>query len=123
MRWFRINRQWGGRLALFALALQLVLSFGHIHAEDLGLAAPAAITHAQSGTAGGGAPSPHDRGDTHDVCAICATLNLTATSLVPLVAALALPAAHDWVWSAAIAAPPARFDLARSFQARAPPLA
>ena len=37
----RIGRKWGGCLALFALALQLILSFGHVHTEDLGLAAPA----------------------------------------------------------------------------------
>jgi hypothetical protein len=31
MGWFRTNRIWAGRLALLALALQLVLSFGHHH--------------------------------------------------------------------------------------------
>ncbi len=123
MRWVRDHLCWGSRLALFALALQLVLSFGHIHAEDLGLAAPAALTYAQSGAADGGAPSPQDPGHAHDVCAICAALNLTATSFIPVVAVLVLPVAQAWVWSPAIAAAPAQFDLARSFQARAPPLA
>ena len=35
MRWFWANRIFGGRLALFALAVQLALSFGHIHREDI----------------------------------------------------------------------------------------
>ena len=35
MRWVRTNRRWGTWLALAAMALQLVLSFGHIHLEKL----------------------------------------------------------------------------------------
>jgi len=31
MKWFRSNIKHGSRLALFALALQLALSFGHFH--------------------------------------------------------------------------------------------
>ena len=31
MKWFRRNIKTGSRLALFALALQFVLSFGHFH--------------------------------------------------------------------------------------------
>ena len=35
MRWFRAYRKFGGRLALFALALQFYLSFAHIHPDDI----------------------------------------------------------------------------------------
>jgi len=35
MRWFRANRLFGGCLALFALAIQLAVSFAHIHPQDL----------------------------------------------------------------------------------------
>ena len=35
MRWFRANKTFGSRLALFALAVQFVLAFGHIHHEDI----------------------------------------------------------------------------------------
>ncbi|HZP76725.1 MAG TPA: hypothetical protein VFB45_11320 [Pseudolabrys sp.] len=121
MRWIRRNRQWGGRLALFALALQLILSFGHVHAEDLGLAAPAAVSQAQGASGGNSTPS-HSR-DAHDICAICVTLNLTAASSLPTVAALVLPVAREWDWPADIAATRAAFDLTASFQARAPPRA
>ena len=31
MKWFRSNIKHGSRLALFALAIQFVLSFGHFH--------------------------------------------------------------------------------------------
>ena len=37
MHWFRSRMRSCGRLALFALALQMVLSFGHMHRDDLGL--------------------------------------------------------------------------------------
>ena len=37
MNWFR-SRQTGSRLALFALAIQFVLSFGHFHACRAGRA-------------------------------------------------------------------------------------
>ncbi len=35
MRWFRAYGTFGGRLALFALALQFYLSFAHIHPDDI----------------------------------------------------------------------------------------
>jgi hypothetical protein len=117
-----MNRQWCGRLALFALALQLVLSFGHIHADDLGLAAPAEATssHTQSANGDGTLP-PQDRDDAHDVCAICVTLSLSATSLLPVVASLTVPVTYEWQWPAAIQSAQVVFDLKSYYQARAPP--
>jgi hypothetical protein len=35
MRWFRLHARLGSWLALSALALQLALSFGHIHRKDV----------------------------------------------------------------------------------------
>src|SRR5262245_62321691 len=34
MSWFRTRARWGSWLALFALALQLTLSFAHVHLGD-----------------------------------------------------------------------------------------
>ena len=45
MRWFRSNIRVGSRLALFALAVQFLLSFGHFHA---GSAQPAFVGASQS---------------------------------------------------------------------------
>ena len=42
MNWFRKHVKTGSRLALFALAIQFALSFGHFHGE-VARAAPAAI--------------------------------------------------------------------------------
>jgi len=117
-----MNRQLGARLALFALALQLVLSFGHIHAGDLGIAAPANPTSIAHNPANDdGPPPPQDRGDRHDVCAICVTLSLTSTSLLPIVAPLVLPVAYGWEWPADIQTAQVSFDLEFYYRARAPP--
>ena len=35
MHWFRSRSRLGSGLALFSLALQLALSFGHIHLKDI----------------------------------------------------------------------------------------
>src|ERR1700693_3120653 len=86
MRWFRANRMVGGRLALFALALQLVLSFGHIHPEDLfgsakggALSVSTVLPTAAEATALSADQASH-QGD--DYCAICATMALLNTSCV-----------------------------------------
>src|ERR1700692_4558421 len=122
MGWMRGSIRFGSSLALFALALQLTLSFGHIHAEDF---APAFDIHATMDVDhDGGNPAEHDHhGPGHDDCAICATTALLATLVIPPPPALDLPATYsfafldeaivrDWIGAAP-----------RLFQARAPPLA
>ena len=85
MHWIRKNSRFGSWAAVFALALQLALSFGHIHAED--------FQDRWSATAWSSQPNPNspdndDRGPGHDFCAICAALNLTSSSVLPAVAVL-----------------------------------
>jgi hypothetical protein len=48
MKWFRSNIRRGSRLALFALAIQVLLSFGHFHASSA-QAAPALMDANQPG--------------------------------------------------------------------------
>jgi hypothetical protein len=85
MRWFRTNKRFGGRLALFALAVQIALSFAHIHPDDIyGAAtvasdAPIALPAAdQVGTLS----TDHRSGHVGDYCEICATISLLSTSFV-----------------------------------------
>ena len=49
MKWFRLNIRLGSRLALFALAIQCLLSFGHFHGGGGAQAAPALADAKQSG--------------------------------------------------------------------------
>ena len=80
MHWIRNHCRLGAWAALFALTIQLVLSFGHIHLENL--QAPSAVAAAQSQP---GTPNDGDGTAHHDVCAICAVISLTASSVVPVV--------------------------------------
>lgn len=91
MNWFRQRVRLGSRLALFALAVQFALSFGHFHAE-IARAAPAVI---QAGLTDAVAQptSDHDK-DPHSAdCAICAVLSLANNFLSATPPHLDLPQA------------------------------
>ncbi|HLN11515.1 MAG TPA: DUF2946 family protein [Xanthobacteraceae bacterium] len=99
MRWFRANRRSCGWLALFALAVQIGLSFGHLHADDDGHRIVGPIVAALSGgnvpTDAGPVPRPADHephGLADDTCAICAVMALASSLVLPEAPALALPA-------------------------------
>jgi len=119
MRWFRTNRQFGGRLALIALALQLVLTFGHVHAPTAALAT-AVQTSQPNGPA---SQDPRHNGLADTDCPTCALIQLSAISAPSVAPELPLPVEIGFLTLqpraelVAATAPPA------SFQARAPPAA
>jgi hypothetical protein len=128
MRWIRANKAIGGRLALFALALQFYLSFGHIHPEDI--YGPADVTLSGNKIIALPAtefvrPSPSGIASDDDggLCAICATMYLLSTSFVPEAPLLPVPPSSrvairfDRIDAVFIA--PQR----SAFQSRAPPAA
>ena len=104
MKWLRSNIKHGSRLALFALALQLALSFGHVHG---GTAQAAPVI--QSGSADSlsaadtaGEDARQQPGSNHDsdqqqgdVCAICAVLALANAMLFATPPLLLLPQAIE----------------------------
>ena len=106
MSWFRSNIKFGSRVALFALAIQFVLSFGHFHAiatnaaaeiqsglSDVADAASAAALGASS-DAQKPEPSNHDSDQQRaDACAICAVISLAHTVLFATPPLLLLPQA------------------------------
>lgn len=119
----RSKMRFGGWLALFALGLQLTLSFGHIHAEDSAAAKTSDNTAvAQNQSTPQNAPDgDHDRNHGGDVCAICAFMHMAGTSLLPGAPSVAVPAD---IISAVLVAPeltPLPPAARQSFQARAPP--
>jgi hypothetical protein len=119
MIWVRGNRRIGAWLGLLALALQLILSFGHIHFADIAI--PQAAAAAASPAPNPGTPANRHNG-THDICAICVALDLTASSVVPTAASLVFPFVPARAWlpdveAALISSEPHLF-----FQARAPPV-
>ena len=117
MRWFRTNRQSGVRLALIALALQLVLTFGHVHVLSAALAS-AAEKSQSSGTA----PQEPKRNGLADFdCPTCALIQLSAISPPSAAPELPLPVAIDFVTLRPRTAVAAATAPQASFQARAPP--
>ena len=125
MRRLRSIRRLGAGLGLFALLLQLALSFGHIHPEDLLGASAAAVAGEVVGKAlpAGTEPDRHPPGAPHDDCPICAVMHLAGTIVLPEPPVLALPAqftpavfpADDFAAIVIPRRPP--------FQTRAPPIA
>jgi hypothetical protein len=128
MGWFRSRSKWGSCLALFALALQLVLSFGHVHFdhEDAPSSGHAALrgVHASAATtaaddhAGKETPALPD-----DCCPICTLIHLAGTLVAAKPPSLPLPLALARLQIE----PVVEFDLTSSqrapFGARAPPVA
>jgi hypothetical protein len=126
MGWVHCRKRYGALLALAALALQITLSFGHVHLDGVGRAAPhAAIagTHkvalAQSAPQ---MPTQNPSGD-DDYCAICASIFLVSSSFVSEPPELPIPVGfvrikHSFSVARGVTVP-RRF----AFRSRAPPAA
>jgi hypothetical protein len=89
MTWAETRRSLSGWLALAALALQLAVSFGHMHPEDFVHGRPGTVIATQGGS---GAGEPGDNDHEHLDCAICATMDIAGTLLLPVPPVIALPA-------------------------------
>lgn len=122
---FRYHGRVGSWLALAALALQIAVSFGHVHLEGIARSDPAPFASATGGRNSQSvlAHQPGTTGDEDDYCPICASIYLTANSFVPAAPLLPLPSLSDAVEHFSRNAPV--FDVLRrlAFQSRAPPLA
>jgi hypothetical protein len=125
MGWFRYNIRKVARLALFALVFQLAVSFGHMHADDLGLPPPAAtgqtalafqIRSSQT------TPTNQDQQPaSDDYCPICASMALLATGMPALPPVFVPPAVIHRGWPSVLSTQIFSPQAAHSFQARAPP--
>jgi hypothetical protein len=118
----RCKLLFGCYLAFAGLALQLILSFGHVHLEGIragSLAAAAAF----KGPASQPSPAQHPANDADDYCAICATIHLAASSFLPDAPQLPVPFVSQAVELSShvgfVFVAPQR----TAFQSRAPPLA
>lgn len=110
-----------GWLALLALALQLVVSFGHHH-DHAGHERTAASSAQCVAATGDACAAPADTDDDKDGCAICWAMALVAATVLPfvigwLIATLrldtvGLPSSDTHV----------SFGIAAAFRARGPPV-
>jgi hypothetical protein len=137
MKWFRKHLKHGSRLALFALAIQFALSFGHFHGT-IAQAAPAiatSLTQVDPGYAGSLAtpntanqaaqkqqPTTPDSDNSADACAICAVISLAGNVLFSTPPLLQLPQAVELLHLTVDAEFVHLNALHPAFQSRAPPV-
>jgi len=127
LRWFRTKKRFGTCWALFALALQFALSFGHAHLIQIAepLAASPQFTdldHAPSATVSGSPAVPMTpAGLALNYCEICAAASLAGNGVPAAPPQMCVPVCTGqirfWLQVDAVIAVLAH----RSFQARAPP--
>ena len=147
MRWFRSNVRLGSRLALFALAIQFVLSFGHFHVHGGSAQASALPDGEQPGhhhsigfaavhvdaldrtlapsASGPARPKPSDRGPASppaDHCAICTLMALANVMVVATPPCLLAPQMVAFSYLAADAGFVDPNSAHIAFQPRAPPV-
>jgi hypothetical protein len=124
MRWIRSNVRLGAWCALFALALQLALSFGHVHVEGgTAAAAQSALAASVPDSDAANPPSnPEPNRQASDFCAICALIHLAGTVTPATASVFETPVVSASAPFALRAdrAPASATPL--SFRARAPPL-
>lgn len=145
MRWFRSRVRFGSRLALFALAIQFLLSFGHFHGsaqvasvsvdatrsgfhDTIGFAV--AHLHALESVAVANASSPvrlkpsgdGPAGQPTDDCAICAVMALASALVDATPPCLASPQAVAFLYLAAATEFVDPNPVRGAFQPRAPPI-
>jgi uncharacterized iron-regulated membrane protein len=141
MKWFRSNIKHGSKLALLALAIQFVLSFGHFHGVAAQaaaavqsatqsvaaspnaphtLAAPDAATQSIQGQQQ--KPKPASDHDSHDACAICAVIAMANAVLFSTPPLLELPQAVELLYLTTDAEFIRLNSIHVAFQPRAPPI-
>jgi hypothetical protein len=133
MKWFRSNVRLVSRLALFALAIQLLLSFGHFHGSSA-QAAPGlhdtvsfAATHLDALDASrlvrSNASSDHEPdGRPTDDCLICAVMALANALVVAAPPYLLGPQADSFLYLTTDAEFVPLNSARVAFQPRAPPI-
>jgi Protein of unknown function (DUF2946) len=139
MKWFRSNIKQGARLALFALAVQFVLAFGHFHGVAARAAPAIQASTAQIETSYADRvvtsdavnPSAQNRQPASDrdpdqqpsdACAICAVIALASTGLFATPPLLLLPQAIEFLYLASDAEFIHLNSVRVAFQPRAPPV-
>jgi hypothetical protein len=124
MRLRRSTRCFATWFALFALALQMVVSFGHIHLEGIARTDQARVAFAAAGHAPQSLLAQQPGDDDDDAyCPICASAYLTANSFVPGGPVLRTPSASSAVEHGKCGARVFVAQRRSGFQSRAPPLA
>ena len=109
-------------LALIALALQIVVAFGHVHLHALAQRPHASAQHVALADTKSHAPAQIPA-DSDDYCAICASIFLASSAFAPAPPQLLVPANFQRVEHCFNVARPLTDSLRLAFRSRAPPAA
>ncbi len=123
MKWIRTNGRFGAWCALAAVALQIVLSFGHTH--RIGSLRPGGLVPAAAAVlaAAEQLPTSNTAGLAAEYCAICTVIEMAASAVPPEAAGAGVPAMSGGVRFAASDGGAGGTLSHLLFQARAPPSA
>ena len=123
MQWVRTNRRFGAWCALVAIALQVILSFGHAHRiEGFPPGAAQAAVHSET-TLERSDPASKPVSLAFEYCAICVVIKMGACAVPPEAPSSGAPIIAGKVRFARYAEGAARTLAHVLFQARAPPSA
>lgn len=136
MNWFRKHIKHGARLALAALAIQFVASFGHFHGAaaqsvriglaDGDLAIPATLATQDALPEATQPQQPTDHDDDHHpatACVVCAVISLANNFVFATPPLLQLPQALELLYLTTDAEFAHLGSLHPAFRSRAPPAA
>jgi hypothetical protein len=122
MHWFRSIGRFGAGLGLFALLLQIALSFDHIHPDELQSRSLVSLVDQLAAKAR--LPLPDQApGSSHDNCPICSVMHLAGAIVLPSLPSLLLPAQFTMASLAADDLSYIPITRRLAFQTRAPPTA
>jgi hypothetical protein len=124
MLWFRSHIGFGARLALFALAAQMVLSFGHVHLPSGAAIAGGPRLLVDQATAPGwvsSAPIHKSDGLADSACPICALIQLASSAAPSGAPAVLSPATFAAIRLRGLDELPVSASPRQLFRARAPP--
>ena len=122
MGWVWLHRRHGALLALTALVLQILLSFGHVHLHGMAQSALPALTHSIALADKNSQTPAQIPADTDDYCAICASIFLASSAFAPAPPQLLVPANFQRVEHCFDAARPLTEPPRLAFRSRAPPV-
>jgi hypothetical protein len=124
MGWFHGHKRWGALLAFAALALQIVVSLGHVHLDGVRPHGTRITLNAPHHAVLAQAPRPapaQNPGDDDDYCAVCASIYLAATTFISHAPSLPVPPGSQRIVHSYASAHGSFAPHRVAFRSRAPP--